>query len=54
MYFDELLSPVNDDDVLLSWSEIVGIRHIFPELRALQKVEICDTLKTGYGLDKDV
>lgn len=51
MYFDELLSAVNEDSILLSWSEIVDALEISPEVVALHKLKIYDkdwlaTMKT--------
>ena len=42
MYFEKLLSAVNEDDILLSWSDIMDTLNIFPELLALQKLKIYD------------
>ena len=42
MYFEELLSAVNEDDILLSWSEIVDTLDISPELVVLHKLKIYD------------
>ena len=41
-YFDELISAVDEDSILLSWSEIVDALEISPELLALHKLKIYD------------
>lgn len=45
------MSTVSEDEILLSWSEIVDTLNICPELVALQKLKIydkdyLDTMKT--------
>ena len=42
MYFDDLISAVKGDSILLSWSEIVDTLEISPELVALHKLKIYD------------
>ena len=42
MYFETLLSAVNEDDILLSWSDTMNALTICPELLALQKLKIYD------------
>lgn len=42
MYFDLLLAAVNEDLILLSWSEIMESLNICPELLAMQKLKIYD------------
>ena len=51
MYFEELLTVVNQDEILLSWTDIVDSLDISPELVALHKLKIYDkdcleTMKT--------
>ena len=40
IYFDELLTAVKGNNILLSWSEIVDTLEISPELVALHKLKI--------------
>ena len=51
MYFDELMTVVDEDNILLCWSEIVDTLDIPPELLAFHKLKIYDndwlaTMKT--------
>ena len=51
MYFEELLTAVKQDEILLSWTEIVDSLDISPELVAFHKLKIYDkdwleTMKT--------
>ena len=42
MYFDEMMTAVDEDNILLSWSEIVDTLDIPPELLAFHKLKIYD------------
>ena len=57
MYFDDMMAAVDEDNILLSWSEIVDTLDVPPELLAMHKLKIYDkdwlaTMKTDQWKTK--